>query len=96
MKDEEVRLRGLYFPLCWILSLQIIGTYLFTSGFFLTRFEVSSKSNCENKPPLFIEYNKQNVNRIIYSFIFNVNVILFYFSCRKLIVGLNQNLKRQL
>lgn len=43
--------------LVWFLLQQLIGLYVFTNGFFLTRVEMTYVSSCSNPPPLFKDSN---------------------------------------
>nr|CCA20198.1 GPI ethanolamine phosphate transferase putative [Albugo laibachii Nc14] len=46
----------------WSLCVHCIGLYLFTSGFFLTRFEVTNHSSCEDHPFQFNELHLRKRN----------------------------------
>lgn len=57
--------------LVWIFSLHLLGIYLFSYGFFLTRYEVEQKSECSILPDGTIEDNKdfcwqeQTFNKVV-------------------------------
>lgn len=45
-----MRTRSLLGPLAWLLAVHVAALYVFTTGFFLTRFEVPDVSQCRVRP----------------------------------------------